>query len=74
MKKIPSNRARSHADFDHTPLGMWANHRAAIALLSAVQRCQYLNSLPNPFCSDGLDEVRGSGRPTSSARRHDKLA
>jgi hypothetical protein len=34
MKKIPSNRARSHADFDHTPLGMWANHRAAIASLS----------------------------------------
>jgi hypothetical protein len=42
---------------------MWANHHATCALLSAVQHCQYLNSLPNPFCSDGLDEVRGSDRP-----------
>ena len=60
MKMIPSNRARSHADFDRTPLRMWTNHHAVIALLPAAQHFQYLNCLPNPFCSDGLDEARGS--------------
>jgi hypothetical protein len=52
MKKIPPNRVRSHADFDLTPLGIWANHRDAATLTAGGQRVQRLNDLPNPFASD----------------------
>jgi hypothetical protein len=49
MKKIPSNRARSHVDFDRTPLGMWADRRDAATLMPAAPPVRYLDSLPNPF-------------------------
>jgi hypothetical protein len=52
---------RSHADFDLTPLGMWAKSSDAATLTPGTQHFQYLiNSLPNPFGSSGLGEVRGS--------------
>jgi hypothetical protein len=49
MKKIRSNRARSHVDFDRTPLGMWADRRDAATLMPAPPPVRYLDSLPNPF-------------------------
>jgi hypothetical protein len=61
MNKIPSNRVRSHADFDSTPLGKWATDHDATAT-PAGRQAQRLNDIPNPFLSNGLDEVRGSGR------------
>src|SRR5712672_923106 len=56
MKKVPPNRVRSHADFDLTPLGMWAD-RGDAALMPGARHFQYHTCLPNPFASDGLGEV-----------------
>jgi hypothetical protein len=50
MKKMPSNRVRSHADFDRTPLGVWADHRDAATFVPAAPPARYPDSLPNPFC------------------------
>ena len=49
MKKIQPNRARGHADFDLTPLGMWADCRDVAALMPAAPPVRYLDFLPNPF-------------------------
>jgi hypothetical protein len=71
MRKIPPNQVRSHAEFDLTPLGMWASNRDAAKLMPDARHVQHL---PNPFLSNGLGEVRGSGRSAYSTRRHDKPA
>jgi hypothetical protein len=73
MKEIPSNRVRSHADFDLTPLGMWAKSGDAATLTPCKQYLQYLNKLPNPFGSGGLDKVRGNVS-LRAPRLHDKPA
>jgi hypothetical protein len=52
MKKIPPNRVRSHADFDLTPLGMWADRPDTATLRPGAPHLQ--QPLPNPFLSDGL--------------------
>jgi hypothetical protein len=70
MKKIPPNRVPSHAEFDLTPLGMWANRRDVATLRPGAQLVEHL---PNPFMSDGLGEVRGSGR-SEPRRPHDEPA
>jgi hypothetical protein len=55
MKKVPPNRVRSHADFDLTPLGMWAD-RGDAALMPGARHFQYPAS-QTLFASDGLGEV-----------------
>ena len=50
MNKIPPDRVRSHADFNLTPLGMWADRRDAATLMPAAPPVLYLSCLPNPFC------------------------
>ena len=49
MSKIPFDRVQSHADFGLTPLGLWADRRAAAALVPAAPSVWSLTCLPNPF-------------------------
>ena len=72
MSKIPSDRVRSHADFDLTPLGMWADCRDAATVMPAAPPVRYRNFLPNPFSpvasmkfEDAVDLLARGGSTTN---------
>jgi hypothetical protein len=75
MKKIPRNRVRSHADFDLTPLGMWAVGRDAATSIPGAPHLR----LPNPFIdepvtlhSEGMT-YRRAHEKSPGARRGDSV-
>ncbi len=75
MQRIPRHRVRSHADFDLTPLGMWAYRRDVATLMPAARHVQRLTCLPNPFAAlHGLDETRESVGLHLPWRQHDEPA
>ena len=72
MSKIPSNRVRSHADFDLTPLGRWADRRDAAALVPAAPPVWSLTCLPNPFCRVASVKLEEAVDFSCSSQRYDK--
>jgi hypothetical protein len=72
MRKIPSNRVRSHADFDLTPLGMWGNHRDAATLMPAAPPVRNRACLPNPFCRVASVKFEKAVDFSCSSERYDK--
>jgi hypothetical protein len=61
MNKIPRNPVPSHADFDLTPLGMWAIGRDATTSIRGEPRLP-----PNPFVAEAV-ALHGEGK-----RAHEK--
>ena len=72
MSKIPSNRVRSHADFNLTPLGLWADRRDAATLMPAAPPVGYLTCLPNPFFPAPSVKFEEAVDFSCSSQRYDK--
>jgi hypothetical protein len=69
MKNIPRNPVPSHADFDLTPLGMWAIGRDATTSIPGEPRLRRLAILPNPFFAEAV-ALHGEGM--THRRAHEK--
>jgi hypothetical protein len=72
MNKIPSNRVESHADFNLTPLGIWADRRDTAALMPAAPPVWYLTCLPNPFNPVASMKLEEAVDFSCSSQRYDK--